>query len=260
MMLQNKWFQVLVIYCAATIIWAFVDPAGQRYGAIRIGELIGAGITFLLVGLFIAHIPATIFRFARGTWPNWQIWLAAPFSAIFMYFAYVGSSEPTSDAHSPAGVSQSTTEYWFTEDHCEISVRFPGRPSFRTNHAPGGLQAREAHYNTESGFHLRAECTDYGGIWDGQSVSARDEDWVGWMSAFMSAEGLNNPQISSADRTTDTDPVIIDGRGYKRVGDVAGTYIIRLIAADRSIMILYVGGPSGSFPSREANDFLNSYR
>ena len=252
--------QVLIIFLASIVIWAAIDPSNRNFDAVRIGELIGAGFAFLVFGLLAAHIPATIVRFTRGSWPNWQIWLSVPFVAVFMYFAYIGSSTPSTSGHVATGTQSETRAYWFTEDECEIAVRFPGRPSYRTNHGPGGIQMREAHYNTKDGFHLRAECTDYGGIWDGLTVSARDEDWVGWMGEFMSAEGFNNPQISTKDLASQSDFVVVDGRGYKTVSDVGVTYSIRLVASDKSIMILYAGGPSGRFPSRDASAFLDSYR
>lgn len=257
---QNKWMQVLIIFVVSTIIWGAIEPNTRHFDAVRIAELIGAGLASLIFGLLVAHIPATIVRFSSGSWPDWQIWLAAPFVALMMFFAYVGSSAPSTSSHVTTGTHSDAGDYWFTEDECELAARFPGRPSYRTNHGPSGIQMREAHYNTEDGFHLRAECTDYGGIWDGVTASARDEDWVGWMGEFMSAEGLNNPQISTKDRVSDRDLVVVDGRGYKTVSDVGVTYSIRLVASDKSIMILYAGGPSGRFPSRDASAFLDSYR
>jgi hypothetical protein len=149
--------------------------------------------------------------------PKWQVWIAVPFIVPVIYLSYMGSSYESSDRNIPHSVAYGNEGYWYSDDACELSVKFPGEPKYQINHGPGGIQIREARLDTQDGFHLKAECTDYGGIWDGVNISARDEDWIAWMQSFMAAEGFSNPQISS-NRTSIQDGReidIVDGRGYK---------------------------------------------
>lgn len=85
----HKFTQIVVIYAVTTVVWWIVAPNSPHYDGIV--RLLGAGLAFLLVGLFLSHIPAAIVRIIRGSWPAWQVWLSVPFIALFMYFSYVGS-------------------------------------------------------------------------------------------------------------------------------------------------------------------------
>lgn len=259
-MLQNKWIQTIVIFLLISFIWGLTTLDIRLIDAVNLAEFFGENLGFLLIGLIISNLLAAIVRLKGGKWPRWQVWGSLPFIAILMVLNLIASKDTSANQHS-AIIQALGGEYRFSDDLCELTVQFPGTPSFRMNHGPGGMQMREARYNTESGFHLRAECSDYDGIWDGLTRFARDEDWTDWMFRFMTTEGLSNIQISTTDSEHLSDQVrVVDGRGYKTVSDVDATFRIRLLAAEKSIMILYAIGPSSKFPSREVGAFLESYR
>ena len=94
---QDKWGQVALIYISIVVIWGIINPASKSFSLIAIGELLGAGLGFLAMGLFVSHVPAIIVRAVTGRWPSWQVWLSIPFVALFMFFAYHGTYEFSED-------------------------------------------------------------------------------------------------------------------------------------------------------------------
>ena len=262
---EKKFTQFLLLFFAAGIGGMIANQNSPSINDVHfsayLGFFIGTGVGGALFTLVLSMVPSGIYRLAKGAWPKWMIWICFPMLVPILYLSYLGSSPSAWHETRSTRVQPTTEPHWFSDEQCDLAVGFPNEPTYRTNHMPGGIQMKEAHLNTDSGFHLRAECGNYGGIWDGEQLSAQDEDWVSWMYSFMDAEGLSNPQVSTdSDPATGRNIAVVDGRGHKVVNGVNATFWLRLLASRRSIMVLYAGGPSSRFPSRETTDFLDNYR
>lgn len=155
--------------------------------------------------------------------------------------------------------SSSSSTYIFSAPQCDLAARFPGAPSYRTQYGPAGISFPEATWGYETTM-LRAECTNYGGLWDRQDADARNEDWAGWMREYMHAQGIHVDSLTS-DREELSGRIVhvTQGRGSKVIGDdTQATYGVKLVASNDSIIILYVANPSHIYPSSAASRFLQS--
>lgn len=227
------------------------------WGLVELARAFGSGIGFfavsVLVGALIA-VPFSLFRRFAGMWLL-AAWVTLP---IALYVAYVGAAYSPTDSQRVTKNHSNAAEYLFTDNQCELAVNFPSRPQYRTQNLPGGISYPEATWTSENTM-LRAECLNYGGLWNSKGADARNEDWVEWMQDYLHAQGMRVDSLTSdRGKLAGRRVHVTQGRGSKIVGDdVRTTYGVKVVAAEESIIILYAANPSRIYPSRAASQFLN---
>lgn len=246
-MIHNKWAQALILYIGGVIAWAAVNPAPpetSRTGVI-VGQYMGAGLAMLAIGLIVALIPAAMYRFSEGKWPRWQIWLAAPFMVVFMFFAHVGMAE---DGHATAA---ELTQY--SNPDCDFVVEFPGEPSITAPSDQGPHIEQASLVVRDQDVYLRAECGR-------PHEPGLQQDWALNMSLFMKADGME-PISTDQERTTlDGVPVIVaEGSAHQRIGEIEAIVNMRVVASNASFLVLYAVQPTGGGLSPTAWQFLRAY-
>ena len=89
-MLNKKFNQLLFIYVLMVPVWLSFYPRDGNPLSTWVGEVLVVNLTALLVGLVIGHVPGGIHRLSFGEWPDWQIWMCAPFTFFFILLYYIG--------------------------------------------------------------------------------------------------------------------------------------------------------------------------
>lgn len=231
--------------------WEFIGIDTVFYG---LGAAAAGGIIAVLVG---GATVLVVRLFKLSITPFWAVTWTALIG--FFGFAFYGDVDLLS-SHVGKQTSPAVSTYVFSSPECDLAATFPGPPpSYRTQHHPEGISIAEATWRAEHTM-LRAECTDYDGLWHAQGADARNEDWVGWMREFMNSQGIHSDSLTSERvRLSGRIVHVTEGRGSKIVGnDTQTTYGVKLVASSSSIIILYVANPSRTYPSKAASRFLEN--
>ena len=89
-MLSRKFNQVLFVYVLMISVWLSFYPRDGNALSTWVGEVLGVNLTALLIGLAVGYVSAGIHRLSFGEWPDWQIWMYAPFMFFFILLYYIG--------------------------------------------------------------------------------------------------------------------------------------------------------------------------
>lgn len=140
------------------------------------------------------------------------------------------------------------SEFIYSPPRCSHSVVFPASPEFKELHA-GNIQTIQASLYQSDSF-MRAEC-----IATPANFVISKNGALGLIKVYAEQNGLQNI-VTSADVKNDL--VIAEARGTKQVSGRRVTFVIHLFLDSASILILYGGGASETYPQEGIFSFFAS--
>jgi hypothetical protein len=137
----------------------------------------------------------------------------------------------------------------FSPPGCEYSVEFAAAPEIKSKYVPSlGEYPSASHYSGDS--FVRAECHRAESIALRNSVRSKLEEYV-------NANGLQYATYEFQDTQLG---YLAKARGYKKAAGLQGTFHILIYIGQSSMLTLYTGGASSSYPTSQVFDFLASVK
>lgn len=225
---------------------------------ITIPQILGS-VTALVVGpAIVVGLLAIGYRFFKKKLSSYvhmgvvsTVWLLLVWSNIT-----VALFETKNEAVIPA--ANKSKELQYSPDGCEYSVTFPGIPKLTNGFQPGignYLQAEYASGGRKTGFFVRAECIPVE-----SSVAAelnQKERLKKQIIAYAVSNGLSNPEYSYGE---DRLGKHVRVKGFKTIDDVLITFEGYTYVGNISLISLYAGGSSATYPQPGVYEFFRSLK
>jgi hypothetical protein len=197
--------------------------------------LIVGGAFGLVILPAIVIIPWRLIQRRIGRITNGPIVGGLMAFALVATFSLVGASFDSND-------SVAASEARFSPEGCEFSVAFPSQPSVRTMEAVGGVKYVQAEHPSGISY-LRAECVPW----------AMDEtQMMQTLRTQAVTDGLSNWSVGMVQGT------VAELRGYKQIGGIPATYVVRMYRGMRSVLVIVVAAPSDKYPTPTTSRFVES--
>lgn len=234
---MHYWLVLAASYGAVT--FAFVSGGDWTVTTNSIWGLVGAGFGLALIPLLALRILGV-----TGGW----------ITMVLLSAGYLQTTLGTGSPRDPAAES-----FTYVAPGCEFSVEFPGKPTLQTYSSPEFGDYEQAQWISEEADEtvaLRTDCIAIPGLGVrlGEQVN---QTLVDHLIQFANNNGLSAVEYSYD--ITDAGPTA-RARGVKRVQGVPLTYQVAVVAGSTSLLSVYAGGPSATYPQREVEPFLSSVK
>ena len=155
---------------------------------------------------------------------------------------------------------RATVPHRYLAKGCEFSVEFPSKPTVKTYTHPNVGDYEEALWISqvpEDSTALRTECINIPSF--SEKVLSRDpkEFLLNQLSIYSHNNGLTSVEYQYSMEPYGPRGIV---RGIKHIQGVPVTYQIVIVAGNTSLISLYAGGKSASFPQQEISSFISSIR
>lgn len=236
---KNKHYMPIIAASYALVALALAIKGQLPTNGIGISIFIGAGF-----GLMILPLIAIRFR------SNSAGWIIFALIGFFYSVGTLGSlgNEQTATPSAP---------FLYQAKNCEFAVTFPSKPTIKIYTLPQVGDYEEALWTgmvTEDSTALRTECIP---IQIGIDESSAKDFLLGQLAMFTKNNGFTSVEykynLEAAGPTG-------YARGIKYIQDKPVTYRITVVAGKNSLITLYAGGLSATYPQREIGPFLDSVR
>lgn len=233
----HYWSLVAVAFLIATTVVGM--DGGLAANANSIARVLGAGFGY-------AIFPVLAVRFI-GNLVGWGVLAALGiFAAVDIY----------SDDHTVTDTSVMSFRYH--AKRCDFSVGFPTKPRIKTYTHPQIGDYKEALWTSsvpEDATALRTECIHIPALSDHMTPPNAKEFLLGQLATYVENNGLSSVEYRYV--LQDIGPTAF-ARGVKKIQGISVTYQIMVVGSSTSLITLYAGGKSATFPQQEISAFLNS--
>ena len=141
---------------------------------------------------------------------------------------------------------------------CEFSVEFPDKPTIKTYTSPQIGDYEEALWTSqvpEDSTALRTECIPIPALSEKLTSTNGKQFLLDLLSKFAHDNGLSAVEYRYALKKIGPTGM---ARGIKTIQGVPVTFQIVVVGGNSSLITLYAGGRSATFPQREISPFLSS--
>lgn len=240
---KKKHYAMLVIASYVVVATTLAIKGDLPTTAIRIGEFLGGG-------LGVAILPLLAMRFF-GNAIGWT---------AFVLFCMGYTQSQLNWLNDSQSVAPTPVTYRFHPKGCDFSVEFPDKPTIKVFTLPQIGDYEQALWISpvpEDSTALRAECAPFPGL-SAQIEGSKAKDFLlGQLKTFAESNGLSSVDYHYS--LSDAGPTGT-ARGIKHIQGIPVTYKIVAIAGTSSLLTLYAGGKSETFPQREVSPFLASVK
>lgn len=219
----------------------------------KTGYALGAALFPVIFTLVIVAIVAGIYKLIKkGKYPFWF----HTFWPIYLLLAFMSLQGNYTVLKYENRLSK--TVYRYSPKDCEYIVAFPGPPKYKKlylQNMGSFVQAQYGAGDKSNGYFLRAEC-----IHTGKSAAilmGKKQHLLKQISAYTTSNGLSYPTYFYKVTPLGSHASV---RGYKTIHDVPVTFTGHIYVGESSLIILYVGGTSKTFPQPNISTFLLSIK
>jgi len=251
-------FVVLGSLAVASFVAKKQGLFGEDLLIITIPRILGS-VTVLVAGpAIIVGLLAIGYRFYKKKLSSYVH--MGVFSIVWFLLVWSNMTVAIFEAKNEAvvPVANKSNELQYSPDGCEYSVTFPGIPKLTNGFQPGigdYLQAEYASGGRKSGFFVRAECIPVE-----SSVAAelnQKETLQKQIIAYAVSNGLSNPEYSYGE---DRLGKHVRVRGFKTIDDTLITFEGYTYVGNSSLISLYAGGSSATYPQSGVYEFFRSLK
>ncbi|KAB2837904.1 MAG: hypothetical protein F9K47_19195 [Burkholderiales bacterium] len=155
---------------------------------------------------------------------------------------------------------KSAVPYRHLAKGCEFSVEFPAKPTIKAYTHPNVGDYEEALWVSkvpEDSTALRTECINIPSLSEKVLSRGPKEFLLNQLSVFAHNNGLSSVEYQYSMKPYGPSGL---ARGIKHIQGEPVTYQVVVVAGKSSLVTLYAGGKSATFPQREILPFISSVR